>query len=113
MRSTVTAEAGSARTRRMRNFRTRRILLTIRVPLRQTVMRTLVLFIVLTLAATLSASSGHFPYIYKQGDEVTHIRNNRGSIEQIVATSKRWRGDYVWLERDGKEWLIRDANVLA
>ncbi|HUR80364.1 MAG TPA: hypothetical protein VM733_06340 [Thermoanaerobaculia bacterium] len=75
-------------------------------------MRTLVLFVVLTLAATLSAS-GHFPYIYKEGDSVTHIRNNRGSIEQIVATSKRWRGDYVWLERDGKEYLIRDASVLA
>jgi hypothetical protein len=73
-------------------------------------MRTLVLLL-LTLATTLSASD-HFAYIYRNGD-VTHIRNNRGSIEKIVAKSKRWSGEYIWLEHKGREYLIRDARVLA
>ncbi len=73
-------------------------------------MRTLVLLL-FTLATTLSASD-HFAYIYRNGD-VTHIRNNRGSIEKIVAKSKRWSGEYIWLEHRGSEYLIRDARVLA
>jgi hypothetical protein len=68
--------------------------------------------LLLLLALTFPASaSGYFSYIYKNGD-VTHMRSST-DIETMVALSKRWSGEYVWLKRDGRSYLIRDAGVLA
>jgi chromosome segregation ATPase len=72
-------------------------------------MRTLFLFLVM-LATSLTGAE-QFSYIYKQGDH-THIRSNSG-IEQMVSLSKRWTGEFVWLKRNGRQYLIRDAAVLA
>lgn len=72
-------------------------------------MRTLFLFLVMLATSIIGAEQ--FSYIYKQGDH-THIRSNSG-IEQMVALSKRWQGELVWLKRNGRQYLIRDAAVLA
>lgn len=72
-------------------------------------MHTLLLFLV--MLATTIAGADSFSYIYKQGDH-THIRSS-GGIEKMVALSKRWPGEYVWLQRGGRQYLIRDAAVLA
>ena len=67
---------------------------------------------VLLVAATVSASDrSHFPYIYKHGN-ATHMRSGE-DIETMVKRSKRWTGEFVWLRKDGREYLIRDATVLA
>lgn len=63
------------------------------------------------MTATSVTGAEQFSYIYKQGDH-THIRSNSG-IEKMVSLSKRWSGEYVWLKRGGKQYLIRDAAVLA
>ena len=73
-------------------------------------MRTLFLLPVMLAATTISVAE-QFSYIYKQGDH-THIRSNAG-IESMVALSKRWSGEYVWVKRGGRQYLIRDAATLA
>jgi septal ring factor EnvC (AmiA/AmiB activator) len=60
----------------------------------------------------LAGSSDRFAYIYKRGDGDTTMRIN-GSIESFQRMAKRWSGEYIWVNRNGKEWLIRDAAVLA
>ena len=72
-------------------------------------MRTL--FLLLVALATSMMGAEQFSYIYKRGDH-THIRSS-ANIEKMVALSKRWSGEYIWLKRNGKEYLIRDAAVLA
>lgn len=72
-------------------------------------MRTLLLLLA-TLTTTITGAD-RFSYIYKQGDH-THIRSSAG-IEKMVALSKRWSGEYVWVQRNGRQYLIRDAAVLA
>jgi len=74
-------------------------------------MRKLALVLLLALSAS-AADRFSFPYIYKSGGS-SHIRSNGNSIEKMVNISKRWSGDFVWLRKDGQEWLIRDASVLA
>ncbi|HYI12765.1 MAG TPA: hypothetical protein VEK57_27190 [Thermoanaerobaculia bacterium] len=69
-------------------------------------------FLLALLTFTLTASaSEQFSYIYKRGND-THIRSN-ADIESMVALSKRWSGEYVWVQRGGRAYLIRDAAVLA
>jgi hypothetical protein len=68
----------------------------------------LLLFVVLAAGAS---AADRFSYIYKRGDH-THIRSSAG-IEQMVALSKRWSGEYVWIQRGGRQYLIRDAAVLG
>lgn len=88
------------------------ILLTIRMPRRLSAMRRflLLLLLLVVLAATMPAEE-RFSYIYKQGGH-THIRSNAG-VESMVARSKRWPGEYVWVKRAGRQYLIRDAATLA
>jgi hypothetical protein len=72
------------------------------------------LLLPLLLLATTATAAGRFSftYIYKSGDQA-HLRSNGGDIDSLVKTSKRWTGEFVWLRRDGQEYLIRDAGVLS
>ena len=72
-------------------------------------MRKLLLLLVVLAASTSGAEP--FSYIYKRGDH-THIRSN-GGLESMVALSKRWSGEFVWVKRGGRAYVIRDAGVLA
>jgi chromosome segregation ATPase len=71
---------------------------------------TRLLLLLLTMVLSASAAES-FSYIYKQGDH-THIRSSEG-IEKMVALSKRWDGEYVWVRRHRRTYLIRNAAVLA
>jgi hypothetical protein len=69
--------------------------------------------LLLVLALSSAASPrGQFSYIYKNGDH-THIRNSGTALESMIAMSKRWSGEFVWLKHNGRAYLIRDAAVLA
>jgi vacuolar-type H+-ATPase subunit I/STV1 len=85
--------------------------LTIRALDRFICMRKLILLFALLALTAAAGDRSHFTYIYKKGGH-THMRSSM-DIERMVKVSKRWEGDYVWLRLDGKEWLIRDAAVLA
>lgn len=74
-------------------------------------MRKLLLLLALVALTASASDRSRFTYIYKSGGH-THMRSSM-DIERIVKISKRWEGDYVWLRLDGREWLIRDAAVLA
>jgi hypothetical protein len=75
-------------------------------------MRRLVLLLLAIVSGISMLAADSFSYIYKR-DGLTHIRNGGSDIESMVARSKRWPGEYVWLQRNGRQYLIRDAAVLA
>ena len=74
-------------------------------------MRTLALALLLATAS--AALAAEPPYVYKRGPS-SHMRTNSGmDIRSVVAVAKRYPGDFIWTRRDGREYLIRDAAVLA
>jgi chromosome segregation ATPase len=73
-------------------------------------MRVKVLAFSLLLAAPLFAGD-HFPYFFKRANG--SISRFNASIDTIGGIDNRWSGNYIWLERNGKEYLIRDAAILA
>lgn len=73
-------------------------------------MRKLLLLLLVVLAASMLGAD-QFSYIYKRGEH-THIRSS-ADIESMVALSKRWSGEFIWVKRGGRAYLIRDAAVLA
>ena len=73
-------------------------------------MRKLALALLLTATPVLAADP---PYVFKRG-EISYMRTNSNTdIRSVVAVAKRWPGDFIWTRRDGREYLIRDAAVLA
>jgi chromosome segregation ATPase len=60
----------------------------------------------------LAGSPDRFAYVYKRGGGDSIMRMN-GSLESFQRIAERWSGEYIWVSRNGKEWLIRDAAVLA
>ena len=69
-------------------------------------------FILSTVVFALSATAGdRFSYIFKRGDR-QQMRVN-GPIDSAIRFAKKWDGDYIWVKQDGREYLIRDAAVLA
>jgi hypothetical protein len=65
----------------------------------------------LVIAATAFAGPTGFPYVFKRGGG-SMIRVN-GSLESYKRIEGRWSGEYIWLRVSGREYLIRDASVLA
>lgn len=81
-------------------------------PHRITHMRSRLLALSLVLAAVaIAGTPDRFAYIYQRGNE-SMMRIN-GSIEQYQRIAKRWSGEYIWVSRGGRQYLIRDAAVLA
>lgn len=74
-------------------------------------MRMLALSALALSAATLFASE-RFSYVYKRGEH-SHLRSSGETIERIVRKSKQWAGEFVWVQREGREYLIRDAATLV
>lgn len=75
-------------------------------------MRIKLLALALVVAAVAVAGKpDRFAYIYKRGND--SIMRIDGSIEQFQRIAKRWTGEYIWVSRNGREYLIRDAAVLA
>jgi chromosome segregation ATPase len=75
-------------------------------------MRFRLLALLLVIAAVAVAGTpDRFAYIYKRGNE-SMMRIN-GSLEHYQRIAKRWSGEYIWVNRGGKQYLIRDAAVLA
>ena len=75
-------------------------------------MRFKLLAISLVVAAVAVAGTpDRFAYIFKRGND--SIMRINGSIEEFQRIAKRWPGEYIWVRRNGREYLIRDAAVLA
>lgn len=67
---------------------------------------------VIVIGAVLTAGAGsRMSYIYKRGD--TSYMRGMATIKMIERIGKRYGGEYIWVEQDGRRWLIRDAAVLA
>lgn len=75
-------------------------------------MRRTILLLILLFTA-LSASAGdRFSYVYKPGGS-DHTISMGGSLETILRVVRKYDGEYLWAERNGRQYLIRDAAVLA
>jgi chromosome segregation ATPase len=74
-------------------------------------MRRLIALAALTFAALTTLAGDRFSYIYAQDDHGSTI--SRGHVQDIVRVAKRYSGTYIWLRRDGREYMIRDAATLA
>lgn len=71
------------------------------------------LILLLLLALPLAASD--LTYILKRGADAHVVMGNMtingdGSFEKLI---NRWSGDYLWTRIGSREYLIRDAAVLA
>lgn len=76
-------------------------------------MRTALLALALVAASLAFAGSpDRLQYIYKRGNDESVMRIN-GSLDEYVRLAKRWTGPYIWVSHEGRQWLIRDAAVLA
>lgn len=63
------------------------------------------------LLALAAAGSDRLSYIFKRGDR-QQMRVN-GTVDSAVRLAKKWDGDFIWAKQDGREYMIRDAAVLA
>ncbi|GAB3383960.1 M56 family metallopeptidase [Lysobacter fragariae] len=53
-----------------------------------------------------------FALVRKDGDDIT-LSGDTGDIDDIHAARDRIDGDFVWFRRDGKSWVVRDADTIA
>jgi hypothetical protein len=74
-------------------------------------MLVLSLLVAFVVAATAFAGAPGFPYVFKRGSG-SIIRVN-GSLESYKRIEGRWSGEFIWLRHGGRDYLIRDASVLA
>ncbi|HEV7238926.1 MAG TPA: hypothetical protein VGQ36_06760 [Thermoanaerobaculia bacterium] len=71
----------------------------------------LALTLLVVAATAMAGSRDRFSYVYQRGNQ--SIIRGSGTIENYKRIAKRWSGEYVWIHRNGREYLIRDAGVLA
>lgn len=69
------------------------------------------LVILLLLTLPLAAAKRNFSYIYQRAGQ-SYILAGGININSLGQIQKRWTGDYIWFQRNGQEWLIRDRAVL-
>jgi hypothetical protein len=74
-------------------------------------MRRLLLTLLLLVSTASAADRSGLSYIYKRAGQ-SHLRTNGASIDSLVRISNRWSGEFVWVRRGGREYLIRDQSVL-
>ena len=72
----------------------------------------------MTLPAALFAGSGEprsvssraaDAYVLARGE---HWSNSNASLEVVLAIQRRFSGDFLWVRRAGKEFLIRDSRII-
>ena len=76
-------------------------------------MRNLLVLLPLLAVTAVAGDRSRFAYIYKEAAGQSHIRSAGDDIESLVRTSKRFTGEYIWVKKDGRQYLIRDAAILA
>ncbi|HJQ39161.1 MAG TPA: hypothetical protein VKB93_18640 [Thermoanaerobaculia bacterium] len=67
------------------------------------------LILILLLAVTASAGQ-RFSYVYSRGNNAII---SGGSVDDILRVHKRYSGPYLWVRSEGREYVMRDAGVLA
>jgi chromosome segregation ATPase len=65
----------------------------------------------LLFAAVLVTARQPFSYIYKRGDSA--ITRISGSFDRIREVSKKYGNEFVWLQMDGRSYVIRDVATLG
>jgi septal ring factor EnvC (AmiA/AmiB activator) len=70
------------------------------------------LAILLLLAAALPLAASDMSYIFKRGDRQYIVTGNL-SVHNIGSMTRRWSGDYLWANLDGREYLIRDDATMT
>lgn len=67
------------------------------------------------LAGAIVAGNQPLTYIYKRGD--SHYTRISGpfneSIDRMVKATKQYGNEFVWLRKNGRNYVIRDAKTLA
>lgn len=71
----------------------------------------LALLLLLAAALTLSAAET-MRYILKRGESSHAVLGGNINVNNIDKLLNRFDGDYLWAKIDGKEYLIRDRNVM-
>ena len=76
-------------------------------------MRRTIFALILFSAALSAAARSRFTYIYAPTGANYTI--SKGSVDEIVKLNKRLSGagPYLWVRLDGREYVIRDAGLLA
>ena len=74
--------------------------------------RLLLLTALLSIAFVSIARPACFSYVYSRGGN-NYTTLSHGSLEDVLRLQKRFSGTYLWAEVDGKQYLIRDAGILA
>ena len=49
-------------------------------------------------------------YILSRGD---HTMMNGGTLEDVRAARRRFSGEFLWVRRSGREYVVRDARLMA
>jgi len=67
------------------------------------------------VAGAIVAGNQPITYIYKRGD--SHYTRLSGpfneSIDRMVKATKKYGNEFVWLRKNGRNYVIRDARTLA
>ncbi len=64
------------------------------------------------LLTAVSAFARNYTYVYSQGDH-SHAVITRGSLENVLRVRRELSGTYIWVVRNGHEYVIRDAGLLG
>ena len=71
------------------------------------------LVLVVTVAAASFAASGKMNYIYKRGSNTwMRIDGNLRSFERIVKKYEKYSPELIWVEQNGREYVITSVPVL-
>ncbi len=73
-------------------------------------MRRLLLLALVAIAFT-TAGKDDTAYVFKHGEK-SYIQAG-GPLESVLRAAKRWQGEFIWVRRGGRQYLIRDAASLA
>ena len=51
--------------------------------------------------------------LVREGEDGMRMSGDLGDVEAIRAASRSVGGDFLWFRRDGRAWIVRDADTLA
>jgi methyl-accepting chemotaxis protein len=69
--------------------------------------------LVLLVSATFASAAERFDsYLYKRPDG-SSISKMRGSLGDITSLSKRYGNEFIWVKQGDRQYVVKDAAVLA
>lgn len=74
-------------------------------------MRRATLAFVLLLATT--AAADDFAYVFHSSSGGRALISGNLNLDNVLATRNRYSGEFLWVKRNGREYLIRDAATLT